>query len=216
MVDEHLPVNFRKSPPYSVSFNWEDVTTGAGYIRFYGVCSMTDSGQVFFLSTRQIDSSTGVSTTDTGVFTTITGNGSQQTAFTMDITINVGMTIAAANAIIQMTTGFLAGASDRETVHEVSVNHVRGATVTELGHSHSHNLDPGAFPVYTRDTLRIALTEQIFAKGDILRLIVKTTPSNTKAIVIYHDPTSALTFTDRVARTIGTDLTLDVPFKVET
>lgn len=213
MPTETLPVVFRKTPPSTTAYDWADSTLNVGYRTYYGACSIAQGDtQSYFLASRSnIESITGDSALS-GIYTTITGTGSTQTCLTFDITIQKACDIAAATAFVNMT--WYASSNDRTCYCTYTINHYDGSTVTQLG-TYTCQEPAAAVAKYYRDLAKISCTAKHFAAGDIIRVIVKAVITNTKTILMYHDPSSSLTFTDLANRTIGTDFVVTIPFKID-
>ena len=211
-----LPVIYRKSPPIIASFDFIDATSGAGYRRYYGACLLETTGSTrrYFLSSRVVDSCTGYNDDTNGVYSSFTGDNVMNELIDFDIVIEKPVKVGGGEAFVNFTYGMTDG-SDRTCQPKIEVFHVRGAVETSLGSflCNGHNFDDS--PEYHRAGAKISLTSKQFASGDILRVTLSAQISNTKIIKFYHDPGSAVTFTDPNSRTIGTDLIADIPFKVE-
>ena len=209
-----VPRDFRKSAPPVIQFAWADAVAGVGYIRFYGGCWMkhANSHQYFLTTTSEFDSSTGDDDDTTGIYTKFTGDGSEQTILTMDITFNKSMKIAEAAAFVSVSIAATIDAV--EVKPKFSINHVQGAVVTEIG---VETVDENLFAAgeERRFSASVPITGKQFAVGDILRLIIKATITSTEKVLFYHDPASGLTLTDTEGRTIGTDLTIDLPIEAD-
>jgi len=207
-----VDVRFRTASPITASYNWIDFVTQAGYVRFYGVGSTLTAGVTYLLTTTAVDSGTG-DTSGTAGFKTF-GVAGADIDIDFDITFNRPVTIAKADAFVNYTLWHEANADINSSV--VSIKHVdTGASETVIGTAsiEAHTQAPEN---YWREALKIALTETVFSIGEKLRITITVVNNAANNTAIFHDPTSSLSFTDSESRTIGSDMTIDIPFKVQT
>lgn len=200
-----LPVVFRSGGGDNrFSFDFFDYAAGAGYKRFYAGGAAHSAGNVLFLTTQ-----TDLDPDDTAGVRYTQGASSD---IDFDITFNNPITIAAADAIINLIT-YQADAGNTSFV--VQVYHVNsGGTETSIGTITSGNKDAGAAG-YARRLVKVALTSKTISTGEKLRLNIVYTGSGA-ASKIFHDPNSRQTVTEAGSGlTIKTNLTFDVPFKVD-
>ena len=211
-----LPIVFRKSPPYNVTYDWFDSLLNLGYQRFYACCATESGGSAnfkYFLTTRSsLDASTG------DFYESASQNNANYTLtfeLNFDVEFSVPVVVAGADAFINATT--YGSSTDMDYYIVYTVYHYDGVTETSLGTKTTQSYSVAAS--YARDCTEIALTEKAFKAGDILRLEVKVytkmDPAGAETIKLYYDPASNLTVTDTDSRTVGTDFTLDVPFKID-
>lgn len=212
---EGVPTRFQSISPIIGSYDWLDLTSGTGYRRYYPIINDISAGATYILSSKVLDASS-----DNYILSAIVPNGGVNTKVIdadFDITINVPAIIGGV-----FYTNFTHKLEDDGNlrVHWVmDVKHVTAAGVeTSLGTATSPNRARTAGSVtYKREFISGALTNHVFAKGDKLRLTVEGWGDGYFAgtkIWIYVDPANQVTFTDTATRTVGTDLILDLPFKV--
>lgn len=208
-----MPTPFTIPDTSIASYNWIDTIGGAGYKRFYAAGAEDSVSVKYFLTTNVFDSSgspTGVANTNRGVYTYTNAGADFDIDF--DITFGVPAIVMNADAIVNFTI-YIAGTAAADSTPTVTIYHVRGVTETSLGTATGVKIDSGA-DIYVRGAFKIPLTKKSFAIGDKLRLTFACDNANA-TVKLYHDPASALTATDADSRTIGTDLTLDIPFKID-
>ena len=204
-----LPIIYRKNPGIDVRYDWQDFATGNGYIKFYGACSViAGPTRVYFLTTETLDSSTGDGMGE-GVWTDNNMAGSSLD-IDFDVTMNVPADVAAGIAYVELSIKMW---DDDFGTSSATIYHVTpGGVETSLGTA-THCIEEGtATEVPFRDLLKISTTAKHFAVGDRLRLTIGVAFNDNGRL--YHDPSSALTFVDIRGRTIGTDLSVSIPFKV--
>lgn len=213
-----LPIVFRGAGASNALVDWVDLTAGAGYKRFYCCASKLNAGNSFYLSSQQVDAKP----IEDGGTQSVSG-WVQLTDTDYDITLNVPATIANANAFINVTSYMAPPAGETDQLYvKIIIKHYDGSTETSLGSAQgvTHSLI-GDNNGYYRDNILISLTEKRFARGDILRVTVelhtyRSSSTGSYGFKYYIDPNSSLTFTEKEdGRTIGSDLTVDIPFKVD-
>lgn len=206
-----IPTNFQSVSPVLASYDWLDITSGTGYRRYYAVGS---GDNTLFLSSRSMTSSTD--------YWSYTANFNSTTpALTIDLDFDITLNVPADIKGTAYFNGLMrawnnAGATSRFTVNVYHVN--SGGTETLLGTAVGANTND-----YYRECLKISLTQKHFAIGEKLRLNVIlhgwNTGLSTGKVTVFYDPTSVVTKTDTSAttsdtRTVGTDMYIDVPFRV--
>lgn len=197
-----VPNEFVTTPPVIVAVNWSEMVQDVGYIKFYAGVANQTGGMVYFLSSNPMDSATNA------VTTTITNAGT--TTLSFDIPIGKNVTVAASTAYINCTYDIY---STRYFDVTCKLQHVRGATVTDIGSQTARNTSSGA--EWERACYKMTTTEKQFAVGDILRFQWAGISDSPSTSLVYHDPTSLLTGTDEDGRTVGTDMFINIPFKVK-
>lgn len=197
-----LPIVFRQGGDApTVQFQWIDYLSNVGYARFYPCASKNSVAQTYFLST-QGDIDAYIPSTE---FTTGELN--------FDFTFKVPMVVQAADAIVNFTQR-VTGTTTSSIV--VKVIHVDAAAAeTVIGTFTCPTRAPGATIRY-RECCKIALTQKAFKVGENIRLSMEVTASGAASCQVYHDPTSFLTYADDFTRTVGSDITFDCPFKIQT
>jgi hypothetical protein len=209
-----LPIVFRKSPPFTASFDWVDATTGLGYRRYYAAGAQDSAGVKHFLTTEVVDSSSSVNPASSGGAWTENNHGGSELDIDFDIEFLKPAIVGGGIAYFNIT--YQLAIQDQNGGITVTVYHVDSEdTETSIGTTESatHSAILAAL-VWIRDLVKVDLTETNFKAGDKLRVNVITHDTEDH-IQIWHDPGSGLTATDINGRTVGTDFTCDIPFKVD-
>jgi len=207
-----VPIVYRKNPPFQVSYDWTDSIANCGYIRFYGNCSALTGAKTLFLSKNSIDSSSYYSTTDQAIYTSSAAGDDIDKDF--DITFTVPITVAAAECIVNFSRWEQDACGAAQCV--VTVYHVTAAGVeTSIGTATTPSNNWGS-DQYLRECIKMTLTQKTFVAGEKLRLTINITNGGALGTMkLYHDSSGGLTLTDSIGRTIGTDITVDVPFVLD-
>lgn len=196
-----LPSPFTRQSNAIASYDWIDITSGCGYREYYCAGSKNSTSNYYFLTTKVIDSSTEL-LWNTGV--------NQDLDF--DITIKVPSVIGNADAIINFT--WSQNASQTSTV-TINIYHVTAAGAeTLLGTLALARTAGGGGAEYYRECFKITLISKKFAINEKLRVNMTLTSTNADTRV-YFDPSTARTFTDLSTRTVGSDMVVLVPFKID-
>ena len=201
-----LPIIYR-SGSGNLTFNvdYVDYAANAGYKKFYCGGAAVSGAAVFFLSPQQIPSSMSAAT----LWIQATNQISTKT---FDMTFNNPARVTAADALAEFTTN---SATSTNLIVRVSINHVRGAVVTEFGMKETESFLTGTTE-FQRNSLVIPVTAQAFSPGDKLRVITSLNENNSVVAKLYHDPSSRDTFTENgTGATIGSDLVVSIPFKID-
>ncbi|MDD5050993.1 MAG: hypothetical protein PHV93_04645 [Candidatus Pacebacteria bacterium] len=208
-----VPISFRKGGDASASYDWVDFSTGLGYRRFYAAAGVLAAGLTYFLTNESsIDSSSSDQTTSYGYLTPNDGAGSELD-IDFDVTLVKPMTIGAGYAYVNFTVCLATNPSTVQST--VNIYHVTAAGVeTLLGTAQSAARHTHAAALHCRDTFRILLTGKTFGVGEKLRVNYVSNASDA-SFWVYHDPSSGLTGTDAGGRTVTTDFTVDIPFKID-
>ncbi len=207
-----LPIFSRGTGPDSIaSYDWLDVTSGTGYRTYYGTKSKAGTWP---LTTRPIDGGTGP------WFAEVTGgnNVNASIKYTVELVIVMNITsIIKGTTYIQFTHGPVTGAGVlTHRYYDLTVYHVTpGDAEDSLGTIQS--TDRLGDLTTWREMLEIDLTTKKFAIGDRLRLKLEVWSGGdaNRLYKTYFDPATLSTLSDGEGRTIGTDLTIDVPFKID-
>jgi hypothetical protein len=198
-MPSQLPVFSRvHGDPSIASYEWVDLNTGFGYRTFYCIGSRYSQAntETFFLSPRQMDSSTF--------------NNKKVGSFDIDFdtTIKVPCIIGGADAYVEYSYWTL----NITYQVDITVYHVTaGGVETSLGTVQNTN-DSGDASTYMRHGQKIALTQKKFAIGEKLRVNVIANASSGSPI-FYYD--GIKTLTDDDSRTVGTDMNIQIPFKID-
>lgn len=198
-MGDNVPTVFEGGGDLVVQFSYPEFATNIGYVRFYG-CQEEDSGGAgYFLTTQTLDSARPYT--------------SGQATLNYDFEFRKPTVVAADDAFLNFT--FYAPATPTTSVFVITIYHVDGvsAAATSIGTVTTPTRSPVAIE-YFRECVKIALTQTNFKIGDKIRMAVNTAGIDVNAYY-YHDPTTSLTVTDIWARTVGTDLTVDIPFKIQ-
>ena len=198
------------TPGAVASYDWQSLTTGLGYRTYYGASSTDSVGVKYFLTDRAVASSSGSTTSDTNVYTEFNAGADADIDF--DITFGVPAIIGDGDCYVSIPMNDPDGASDVTWV--INIYHYDGSTETSIGTATSNTINWGGGVQARKELIKVSLSRKKFAIGDILRLNVIMTNTDVSDVDIYHDPSSGVTLTDVMGRTIGTDLTFDVPFEV--
>ena len=166
-----MPLNevYRKSPPYVVSYDWTDID-GTGYIIYYGARTADSVGEDYILTRNTIFSS-GIDTTGTTL------------DLDFDIEFNKPQRIKGnlfANIVIS------SGGATTVTA-KVWVRKWDGSSETEIASKTSESTAVGANAGKILAVIVPITTEQIFKKGETLRITISTTTSG-PALYLNHDP----------------------------
>ena len=198
-----IPVVFRSGGGNVISsYDWYDTGLGAGYKRFYPASYINGaSTQVYFMTSKLIDGDNGA--------TGLAGNNNV-TEVNFDITFQNPMVVAAGTAIINFTV-YSAGAVNKTV--DFTLYHVDASAVeTSIGTVQSSNANgAGAY----RKLVSITTTQKAFAIGEKLRLECIFTVG-AGAATLYFDPLGRQTYTEAgTGGTIGTDMIVDIPFRID-
>lgn len=197
-----IALKYRKSSEAAASYDYVDISSGSGYVKYYGFTT-TDSGtKLYKLLNRQIVSNNAYTEDTSIVDTTESLDLDFDTSpFNLPKVINGDVFIT----IPHDSTGS-DGDNDSGTV-TVTLYKWDGTTETSLGTETT-----GAFtPTRNREesTFKINVSNKLIKKGEMIRLNViyagTEQGTGTMQIRIHHDP---LESTDN-------PLTMDVPFKVD-
>jgi len=143
---------FTTASPYVVSYSYNDLINGLGYVVFYGVKYKDSGGEKAYLSTQLVDAGESYSAT---VTSDSSGFNAPRTA---------------------KGTAIITGNATGDTTWTFSLQHYDGATATEIGTSTMGTTTDGIDFVNL-----LELTETLFAKGDILRLVATKTSGTIKS-----------------------------------
>ena len=189
--------------------DWSDTIQGVGYKRFYACSTYKENGSAYgyFLSSQAVDSGLGESATN-GLCTV------SPCDINFDFEFGVPCIVESADALVNFTL-MLQDTTDTMTV-TVDLYHVdTGAAETSIGTQWTDTRTDGAVDFYIRLCAKLPLTKTHFAIGEKLRLSIALTDTGDPGR-IYHDGGSRMTFTETYSgATIGSDVTLDIPFKID-
>jgi len=182
-----LPVNFPlPSESASVSYDWFDFATGAGYKTFYGIGAQETTNKQYFLHTSLIESDVNNRNTDS------LGEGSH--VYNFDLNFSIPVTIAAGAAIAGIEISSTAAVSVYATI---GVYHVRGVTETSLGSASTRTISN---TMDVECVTKFNLTKKAFAIGDTLRLKVTLVSGGNSGKFVYAE---------------ATPLKISIPFEVK-
>lgn len=199
-----VPIVYRKASSQPITFQWADALNNTGYNRYFVCAASEDGGTAYFLTVRQVDSRP--------VWTDSAANG-DSTEINCDIMFQRPVTIRGAAYVNSTLRG---NSAPNNYITKFIVYHVSTAPAeTSIGSENTNTHATAGVNRYYRDCVEIDITETSFAPGEILRLAITTNANAAVGRRLYHDPNASLTFTDSEdARTIGSDITFDVPFKL--
>jgi len=226
MAKELLPQTFRKSSPFSYSYSWTDTLQGQGYILYYPtICTTSAAGDAsttltYSLNTSKIDSGTSYTSLSYG-----TNNAAYQAAKDMDFDLAVQYpAVIGGSSNVNVT---ISGTSD--TVGQpcymyvkINVYHVSTAAVeTLLGTADSVRCTgTNGSEKYHRLAIPVTLVTKNFVSGEKLRVNIIWYMKSANGVAnasgyIYCDPSNNSTYTDTDGRTIGSDIIITMPFKID-
>ena len=197
-----LPEIYRKqSGNLNFNFDWFDYAAGAGYKRFYPCGAGPAAGVAYFLSSKLID------TSNQAIYLSVL-NGTLDKDF--DITFSNPCYINASDAIVNFTIKKSdAAAVGHATFNVYHANAAAAETLLGTAVSGDNNMS------YERVCLKIPLTAHSIGIGEKLRINIILVSGAGNISLLYLDPNSGLTLTETTSgRTIHTDCTVDIPFKV--
>lgn len=210
-----IPQNFQSISPIIGSYDWLDVSSGAGYRRYYPV-GCNNSTTVYFLSTKALDTATGLYST------TLSGGYADDPKMMIDLDFDVELKLASiifGDALINLSYNSSINVGGNSYI-VINVYHVStGGVETSIGTTTTANRATTGAVAYFRDCIKVVLSKKNFGVGEKLRLNIQcwvnpASSPHTSSMTLYHDPSSSNTLTDADSRTIGTDITFDCPFKV--
>jgi hypothetical protein len=206
-----IPTIFTKEAPSAISsYDWFDSAAGAGYKRFYAAGCNINGSTLLFLSSKVIAADLDGSA-NIAHYTSVQ-NTNKEVNF--DVTFQNPVMIAGGEAIINYTTE---GAAGYQAYTIFTLYHVNGAgTETSIGTVTTSTNGVAGAAQYLRRLTKITTTQTSFGIGEKLRLEVKMYETANHAAQWFYDPSSKQTWTESGSgATIGTDMVIDVPFKID-
>lgn len=204
-----IPVKYRTGGDNIATYDWFDLASQTGYKRYYATSSEMSGSTASFLSTKTLD---GVPPNFNDV---LSGSTTYMLLhdWDFDLTFNNPATINGAG-LIAVTHQVAAGSCYSQVVFNL-YKVVDGAETL---------IATATTPIreaieYYRECVKMAISKTAFKFNEVLRLNVqhygnKDTAGNSTSY-IYFDPTSRATVTDQYDGTSGTDLYIDIPFKID-
>jgi len=193
-----LPLTYTTTPEKVVTFSFTDLIQSLGYTRFYCAAARESGATKYFLTRQQVESASGYSKSQL--------NGATNVELNFDLDFETGLRLGG-EAFFNFTQ-FIGVSSSVNT--KIEVFHVAvDLSETSLG---TETTDTRSGSNSFRELLKVTLTERIFLKGEALRICVIFTHTGANVGELYYDPSSALTKTDSDGRTVGTDISCDIPF----
>ena len=174
---------------------WLDYMRKIGYVRYYPIIGYT-TAMIQYLDVNQNDA---YKPYEDNNFT-----------YNFDYVFKVPVTVAAENAILCFTNFEIIAIASTITL---TIYHVDAAAATTSLGTVAMPFPAGALGNY-RNNVPIALTKKTFKAGESLRLTIAYTGDAHANKKIYLDPTTQITVADGYGRTVGSDFTMDIPFKV--
>ena len=200
-----VPSIFTVTPPSAISsYDWFDFAAGAGYKKFYCAGCDINGSSLYFLTTRTMDGD--INQRSNGIV-----NSNVELNF--DITFQNPTMVAAGEAIINTT---ITPANATTTYIIFTLKKVDlAAAETDIGTVTTSSLVATGASNYRRLT-KLTTTQTSFGVGEKLRLEVKFYSAGAGTSTIFFDPASRQTFTETgTGATIGSNLTVDVPFRID-
>ena len=195
---------FTTTQPILTNYDWTDLSGGTGYIRFLAAAATSSTAITYFLTKEVIDSYP-ISRIDLPA-----GTGTD-TDFDIEFK---DTSIIKGTAIINITRQIASSGASAVQGCTIKIYHVDiDTTETLLGTVIATSRTSTTSAIF-RECLTIELAEKVFTSGQKLRLNVVMTKNISNGGFFFFDPASNLIKTDDLTRTVGTDLTCDIPFKI--
>jgi len=212
-----IPLKYRKSGETSViSYNYTDISTGTGVVKFYGFSSKELTTDSLRLSTEALNTNllTETATQTSSDFTLSGTYNFDLTVFQLPQRIKGTALCVIPWAISAVATGTASG------YIIVSLVRVSGGVETVIGTATTETLAGSDSAIeYQLTTIAVALTQTHLKKGDTLRLklesMLKKTAATTAIMYIVHDPTEVEEGIITKANFKGLQLIAYVPFRVD-
>ncbi len=192
---------FTTQGPQVVTFDWEDIFKGIGYISYFCGISQDTGGVAYFFSSQIQESqppseAANATPKDLDFDLDFDAEEDIEGLFLINFTQRPGSSGAAGTCNTAIT-----------------IYHVdSGASETSLGTAQTATRSGSG--TFYRENLQINISRQHFSPGEKLRInVIFTGSANSADLPI--DPASSLTFTDTFGRTVGSDFIVQVPFKIE-
>lgn len=216
MPSSGLPVFARANGESSIaSYDWLDITSGCGYRTYYPT-KTNSASPAPILTVRKIDG--GAECWYQHDAATVQAEAATLSDTDFDITMRVPSIIG---GVSYMNFSHDVTGTPAQILHRyfvITIYHVLAVAGTETSLGTATTLDWTSSDLPIRESVSFDLTSHKFAIGDKLRFNVISKGSATAGgtyVEYYFDPNSLKTLTDSESRTIGTDFTLDVPFKID-
>lgn len=203
-----VPNNFLFTAEQQIaSYDWQDFAAGAGIIRYYCAASETTGpAYSYFLTRREIDGTVNKRT--------ISASTGSSTEVNFDIVYN-NTAFIRGDAVVNYTIESQTNTVEYTTFRLLRVRDaVETVIASATGASHTNS---SGSTQYYRYAIKMSCTETSIARGDTLRLEVVIFNTGAANLDILHfDPSSSQTLTETATgRTIGTDLFIEIPFKID-
>ena len=200
-----LPIVFQGGSRAVASYDYFDYFSGAGYKKFYLGASGISGATVYLITTRAIDSSV-----NTRSLTSSAYSANQD----FDLTFN-NPAIVKGDAFFNITTQQAVSQNCWITVTVYKVD-LAGSTL-QIGIGQHAGVNGTGSQQNIRHCVKATLDNTHFGIGEKLRVNVKfTNDIAAGAVSIFFDPGSRQTLTEAISgATIGTDLTAEIPFKID-
>jgi len=183
-----VPRVYRKSGEKAIaSYNFEDVVSGTGIIKFYGCQEANNSGESYFLTPNLLYSN------NIGQSITIP-QGSATKLFDLDFDVKFGTRrILTGDVFANIPIRTIGGADTKHTYVIVKIRKWDGTTETDITSKQSETYVDTTKATGTKMFLiRIPITtDQVFKKGESLRVTVEywsVASGTAQTLYIYHDP----------------------------
>ena len=217
---------FTTSSPAVASYSYTDIADGTGVVELYGCQSKETTTPAYFLTTNVMHPNDVYSQNETpvnpnaGELTKVSDLDFNQSPFNSSRVVK-----GTFRAQVTYAQGASTSSNQSGTSYVVvKLRKYSGSTETDLATATSETMTvPSLSLLFNTVNLSAAITETVFAIGDILRITVETWATGQGAggagsyatrTYLYHDPiNTAATSDEDTART--TRLLFFVPFKID-
>jgi len=204
----------KEGEPVLANYSYTDIADGTGVIEFDGFASTDSAGTTYHLTNKPLFSSPAT--------IQASGGGNLDATLTFNLTpFNIPRYLQGTAVVRYSVVAANTSAGTTTFTEYLTIQHVRGAVVTDLGTTTTGTNSVAGDTNISRSTriLRIALTSKQFARGDILRLTLRYVLTRTGGAnyVLAFDPLEkdqAQGTATLVSATNPTSLKLNVPFRI--
>lgn len=206
-MSNRLPLNFRKSPEVAVTYDFNDINSGLGFVRYYGYTSddAAASTKSYNLTEKIIYSSTMYTTKDTASTST----------YNFDSPIFQTSKLIKGTAILNFAYNLVTAHGYSSESMKFQLQKVNGATTTNL--CSEFTFAPQNAGDKSQAVVKLDLTKTNINAGEKIRLVVKLISDDAAHTMdLAHDPAgrydgTVFASTDNVS----TALTVDIPFAID-
>lgn len=207
-----VPVIYRTGGENISTYDWFDLASQAGYKRYYATAAEMSGSTSYFLSTKTLDGSPPY-------FNDVLSGSTAYMLlhdFDFDMTCNSPICLNG-TALINVSHNIQQASSYSQVIF--NLYHVDVDNAETLIGTANTPIEQLGSPTYYRECLKMLIAKTAFKFNEILRLNVQHWGNKDNAVnggsKIYYDPTSRSTITDQWGGTSGTDLYIDIPFKID-